>query len=211
MCRRKWVKAHKHSLHLADCLQLFVPFQDKGKDVIDSLLISLCCSAPGIMWYAQHSKHWTSLRIIGFFPSLDAPVLSKWFQSLCLVDNLPSRYLDFVAQSYAFDSVQRRERKQRNKVTSQVLLWIDVVATELFILSQLCLRVHKRTAVESIAVSMVRSLFFLSKTAHKKYVVTGFDSRWRLGIFLCDTMSRPAQGPKQPPIQWVLGALCLGV
>jgi len=127
------------------------------------------------------------------------------------VDNLPSRYLDFVAQSYAFDSVQRRERKQRNKVTSQVLLWIDVVATELFILSQLCLRVHKRTAVESIAVSMVRSLFFLSKTAHKKYVVTGFDSRWRLGIFLCDTMSRPALGPIQPPIQWVLGALSLGV
>jgi hypothetical protein len=38
-----------------------------------------------------------------------------------------------------------------------------------------------------------------------------FESRWGLGIFHFDTVSRPALGPKQPPIQWVPGALSLGV
>jgi hypothetical protein len=33
---------------------------------------------------------------------------------------------------------------------------------------------------------------------------------WELGIFLT-TASRSALGPTQPPIQWVLGALSLGV
>jgi hypothetical protein len=41
--------------------------------------------------------------------------------------------------------------------------------------------------------------------------VLGFDSRWGLGIFLFTTASRPAPGPTQPPIQWVAGALSLGV
>jgi hypothetical protein len=36
----------------------------------------------------------------------------------------------------------------------------------------------------------------------------GFDS---LGIFLFDTVSRPALGPIQPAIQWVPGVLSLGV
>jgi hypothetical protein len=31
-----------------------------------------------------------------------------------------------------------------------------------------------------------------------------------LGIFLFTTVSRPALGPNQPPIQWVLGVLSLG-
>jgi len=39
----------------------------------------------------------------------------------------------------------------------------------------------------------------------------GFDFRRWLGIFLLDTMSRPARGPTQPSIQWVLVALFLGV
>jgi len=32
-----------------------------------------------------------------------------------------------------------------------------------------------------------------------------------MGFFLSGTMSRPALGPTQPPIIWVLGALTLGV
>jgi hypothetical protein len=32
-----------------------------------------------------------------------------------------------------------------------------------------------------------------------------------LGIFLYSTASGPALGPKQPPIQWVLGAFSPGV
>jgi len=41
--------------------------------------------------------------------------------------------------------------------------------------------------------------------------VLGFDSRWELGIFLFTTASTPALGPTQPPIQWVPGALSLGL
>jgi hypothetical protein len=41
--------------------------------------------------------------------------------------------------------------------------------------------------------------------------VLGFDSRRELGIFLFTTTSRIALGPTQPPIQWVRGALSLGV
>jgi hypothetical protein len=41
--------------------------------------------------------------------------------------------------------------------------------------------------------------------------VLGFDS-WRgLGIFLFTTVSRMALRPTQPPVQWVPGALSLGV
>jgi hypothetical protein len=39
----------------------------------------------------------------------------------------------------------------------------------------------------------------------------GFDSRRGLGIFLFTTASRTDLGPTQPPIQWVPGALSLGV
>jgi hypothetical protein len=38
-----------------------------------------------------------------------------------------------------------------------------------------------------------------------------FDSWRRLGIFLFITASIKAQGPTQPPIQWIPGALSLGV
>jgi hypothetical protein len=39
----------------------------------------------------------------------------------------------------------------------------------------------------------------------------GFDSRRGLGIFLFTTASGTALGPTQPPVQWVQGALSLGV
>jgi hypothetical protein len=41
--------------------------------------------------------------------------------------------------------------------------------------------------------------------------VLGFDSRRELGIFLFTTASRTALGPTQTSIQWVPGALSLGV
>jgi hypothetical protein len=39
----------------------------------------------------------------------------------------------------------------------------------------------------------------------------GFESRHGLRIFLFTTASRTALGPTQPPIQWLPGALSLGV
>jgi hypothetical protein len=41
--------------------------------------------------------------------------------------------------------------------------------------------------------------------------ILGFNSWWGLGIFLFTTMSRMTLGPTQSPIQWVSGALSLGV
>jgi hypothetical protein len=40
---------------------------------------------------------------------------------------------------------------------------------------------------------------------------SGFEFRCGLGIFLFNTVSRLALGPTQPPIQWIPGALSLGV
>jgi len=41
--------------------------------------------------------------------------------------------------------------------------------------------------------------------------VLGFDSWWRLEIFLFTTAFRMALGPTQPPVEQVPGALSLGV
>jgi hypothetical protein len=41
--------------------------------------------------------------------------------------------------------------------------------------------------------------------------VLGFDSRLGLGIFLFTTATRTALVPTQPPIQWVIGDLSLGL
>jgi hypothetical protein len=41
--------------------------------------------------------------------------------------------------------------------------------------------------------------------------VLGFNSQQGLGIFLLTTASRTALRPTQPPVQWVPGALSLGV
>jgi hypothetical protein len=56
-------------------------------------------------------------------------------------------------------------------------------------------------------------IFYGFHTQIAKYVigVLGFDSRRGLGIFFFTTASRKALTPTQPPIQWVSGALSLGV
>jgi hypothetical protein len=44
-----------------------------------------------------------------------------------------------------------------------------------------------------------------------KIFFLGFDSRRELGTFLFTTASRTALGSTQPPVQWVPGALSVGV
>jgi len=39
---------------------------------------------------------------------------------------------------------------------------------------------------------------------------SGFDYRRGMGIFLFDTVFRPALGPSHSPVRWVPGALSLG-
>jgi hypothetical protein len=46
---------------------------------------------------------------------------------------------------------------------------------------------------------------------NKLYSDRGFESRQGLGIFLFTTVSRPDLGPTQPHIQWITGALSLGL
>jgi hypothetical protein len=43
------------------------------------------------------------------------------------------------------------------------------------------------------------------------WMIGGFESRQELGIFLFTIAYRPSLVPTQPPIQWVSGALSLGV
>jgi hypothetical protein len=57
---------------------------------------------------------------------------------------------------------------------------------------------------------LVTPTYAPSKTS-SNYGVLGFDSQRGLGIFLFTTASRTALGSTQPPIQWVPGALSLGL
>jgi len=55
-------------------------------------------------------------------------------------------------------------------------------------------------------ISHIHSLPLKSGAARIVTGESGFDSRQGLGIFLFDTLSRPAIGPTQPLIQWVPGS-----
>jgi hypothetical protein len=65
-------------------------------------------------------------------------------------------------------------------------------------------RLNNWRAVETITSNFCRKCYGL---------VLGFDSRWGrgLGIFLFTTVSTTALVPTQPPIQWVPGAVSLGI
>jgi hypothetical protein len=57
---------------------------------------------------------------------------------------------------------------------------------------------------------IAQSVWYWAATG-QTIAVLWFDSQRGLGIFLFTTASRTALGPTQPPIQWVLGSLSLGI
>jgi hypothetical protein len=70
--------------------------------------------------------------------------------------------------------------------------------------------------LKSVTASFKMKLFFEINYPRftqlkREYWVLRFDSPRGLGIFLFTTASRTAQGPTQPPIQWVPGVLSRGV
>jgi hypothetical protein len=77
------------------------------------------------------------------------------------------------------------------------------------------------TADFKIVYHAFRYIFTIKKMLHVNYnfpisVTYGLDKRGfvscqGLGIFLFTSASNPALGPTQPPVQWISGALSLGV
>jgi hypothetical protein len=78
------------------------------------------------------------------------------------------------------------------------ILWVNIVS---FAAITLC--------VVSQRVFIVVSVYFVIDSVRKLLDTPSYSTE--LGIFLFTTDPRPVLGPTQPPIQWVSGALSLGV
>jgi hypothetical protein len=102
--------------------------------------------------------------------------------------------------------VTKLNNLRQSTAPSTKYLWLFSWPKDFLLLrnSKFHYRLHKRLSLGHILRTSSTALGY-------KLEDRRFESRQGLGIFLFTTATRPALGPTQPPVQWLPGALSVGI